>query len=103
MYRTFLENDLPLLLEDIPLQIRRTMFFLHDGAPAHYGRGVTNFLNKQYPNRWIDYGGPFAWPPQSPDLNPLDFFMWGHMKTLTHSMGKPNNRDQLIQKMHAAF
>lgn len=103
MYRAFLENELPLLLEDIPLQIRRTILFLHDGAPAHYGRGVTNFLNEQYPNRWIGRGGPIAWPPRSPDLNPLDFFMWGHVKTLTYSTGKPDNRDQLIQNIHAAF
>ncbi len=20
------------------------------------------------------------WPPQSPDLTPLDFFLWGHLK-----------------------
>lgn len=39
IYRAFLKNDLPLLLEEIPLQIRRIMFFLHDGAPVHYGRG----------------------------------------------------------------
>ncbi|GFX77260.1 hypothetical protein TNCV_5063921 [Trichonephila clavipes] len=23
--------------------------------------------------RWIGHGGPVAWPPSSPDLNPLDF------------------------------
>lgn len=28
-------------------------------------------------------GGSVDWPPQSLDLNPLDFF-WGHMKTLVH-------------------
>lgn len=27
---------------------KRIMFFLHNGAPVHYGRGVANFFNKQY-------------------------------------------------------
>ncbi|GBN88525.1 hypothetical protein AVEN_69918-1 [Araneus ventricosus] len=29
-------------------------------------------------------GGPVAWPPRSPNLNPLDFFFWGHMKSLVY-------------------
>ncbi|XP_024869556.1 protein ALP1-like [Temnothorax curvispinosus] len=27
-------------------------------------------------------GGPIAWPARSPDLNVLDFFVWGHIKSL---------------------
>ena len=30
--------------------------------------------------RWIGRGGPAAWPPRSPDINPLDFFLWGYVK-----------------------
>jgi hypothetical protein len=26
-----------------------------------------------------------AWPPRSPDLNPLDFSLWGHFKTLAYA------------------
>jgi hypothetical protein len=26
-------------------------------------------------------GDPSAWPPCSPDLNPLYFYLWGHLKT----------------------
>jgi len=32
----FLRNELPGLLEDIPLMIRNQMYFQHDGAPPHY-------------------------------------------------------------------
>jgi hypothetical protein len=35
-YRHFLENDLPVLLEDLPLAIRAHMWFMHDGAPPHF-------------------------------------------------------------------
>jgi hypothetical protein len=26
-----------------------------------------------------------SWPPRSPDLNPLDFYMWGHVTTLVYA------------------
>ncbi|EZA60813.1 hypothetical protein X777_13646 [Ooceraea biroi] len=35
LYVEFLENDLPGLLEDVPLEQRRHMLFQHDGAPPH--------------------------------------------------------------------
>ena len=25
-------------------------------------------------------GGPFTWPARSPDLNVLDYFVWGYIK-----------------------
>ena len=33
----FLRNELPGLLEDIPLMIRNQVYFQHDGAPPHTG------------------------------------------------------------------
>jgi hypothetical protein len=30
-------------------------------------------------------GGPTAWPPRSPDLNPLDIYLWGHLKALVYA------------------
>lgn len=79
-YLEFLQNNLPELLEDIPLAVRLRMWFLHDGAPPHYRLVVRNYLNQVQGVRWIGRGGPVAWPPRSPDLNPLDFFLWGHLK-----------------------
>ncbi|KAJ4442441.1 hypothetical protein ANN_04027 [Periplaneta americana] len=35
-------------------------------------------------------GGPIAWPPPSPDLNPLDFYLWGHLKSLVYSSPVPD-------------
>ena len=32
-------------------------------------------------NRWIGRRGPITWPARSPDLNPLDFNLWRHLKT----------------------
>ena len=56
------------------------MWFMHDGALAHFSRIAREFLNNNYTNRWIGRRGPIAWPACSPDLNPLDFYLWGHLK-----------------------
>ncbi|GBM48764.1 hypothetical protein AVEN_24952-1 [Araneus ventricosus] len=83
-YGIFLEQVLPSLLQVVPLPIQRNMWFMHDGAPAHFSSTVRYFLNATYPARWIGCGGPVAWHPRSPDLNPLDFFFWGHKKSLVY-------------------
>jgi hypothetical protein len=45
--------------------------FQHDGAPPNVSRNVREFLDNQYPQRWIGRGGPHHWPARSPDLNHL--------------------------------
>lgn len=85
-YLNFLENDLPNLLEDVPLLQRQNMYFLHDGAPAHFAIDVRIHLNNHFGQRWIGRGGPHAWPARSPDLNPMDFYLWGHLKSTVYSV-----------------
>ena len=41
---------------------------------------VREFLNETFRNRWIGRNGPTPWPPRSPDITPLDFFLWGYVK-----------------------
>lgn len=81
----FLQNDLQTLLEDVPLSTYREMWFQQDGCPAHYARPVRDYLNTEYPGRWIGRRGSILWPPRSPDLNPLDFFYWGFIKEKVYS------------------
>lgn len=84
-YLQFLTDDLPTILEDLPLNTRNRMWFMQDGAPAHFSLNVRNYLDGAYNNKWIGRGGPVPWPARSPDLNPLDFFLWGHLKSLVYS------------------
>jgi hypothetical protein len=53
----------------------QTLICQKDGAAPHYHRSMTDFLN-----RWTGRGGPTAWPPRSPDLTPIDLFLWGCVK-----------------------
>jgi hypothetical protein len=79
-YTDFLRTTLPDYLEDMPLAFRRQLYFMDDCAPAHFSLSARRHLNGHYPGRWRGRGEPIAWPPRSPDLNPLDFYLWGHLK-----------------------
>lgn len=97
-YLELLQNELPDLLDAIPLAIRNIMWFQQDGAPAHTSREVTNYLNIVFPNRWIGKFGPVAWPPRSPDLTPLDYFLWGFLKDFVYRT-QPGNVEELKDRI----
>ena len=50
-YLQFLREELPPLLEDVPLDIRQGMYFQHDGALPHFSREVVNYLNRTFTER----------------------------------------------------
>jgi hypothetical protein len=50
-----------------------------DGAPLYFSRAVRDVLSNTYHDRWLDRGGPTAWSQCSPDLKPLDFYVWRHL------------------------
>jgi hypothetical protein len=52
---------------------------MHDGTPPHFTIAVREHLHNTYPERWVGCIGTITWPPHSPDLNPLDFFLWVHL------------------------
>ena len=51
----------------------------------HFSCFVTDVLNKRFPDAWIGRGGPIPWPTRSPDLSPLDFFLWGYIKNIVYA------------------
>ena len=38
------------------------------------------FLDATFRNRWIERDGPTPCPTRSPDITPVDFFLWGYVK-----------------------
>lgn len=47
--------------------------FQQDNAPAHRARATVEYLNEATPQ----FISPDLWPPNSPDLNPVDYKIWG--------------------------
>jgi hypothetical protein len=57
----------------ISIYISRNIYFV--------SYAVRNVLSNIYHNGRIGRGGPTAWSPRSPDLNPLDFYVGGATKS----------------------
>ncbi|QQP52487.1 Putative transposable element [Caligus rogercresseyi] len=50
--------------------------FQQDGAPAHTCKAVQDWMETN-----MKFWPKTMWPPQSPDLNPLDFSFWWHVES----------------------
>lgn len=55
-------------------------WFQQDGATAHTARASMNLLQENFPQKLISRFGDIPWPPRSPDLTPMDLFLWGYLK-----------------------
>lgn len=100
-YLEFLQNDLPGLVEDV-FDEDRPIVFQQDGCPAHWTIRVREHLHNAFPYSWIGRDGPIPWPPRSPDLTPLDFYVWGRAKELVYAT-EVADREELVQRINAAF
>jgi hypothetical protein len=71
--------------DNLPLALTQNVWFQLDGAPPHYAINTRQRLHEMFHNQWIGRGGPVQWPPRSPDLTPMDFFLWGHIKETVYA------------------
>lgn len=77
----------------------RAVVYMHDGAPAHTARSVADFLTNTFSHHiGGDQRAFIAWPPRSPDLNPLDFYLWGDAKCNVYKT-QSSTLDELRQKL----
>ena len=59
----------------------RNSIFQQDGSSIHTSKSVTQYLKKVWKTRWIGLKHHTRkWPPKSPDLTPLDFWFWNHVR-----------------------
>ena len=69
--------------------------FQQDSGPSHRCRLAQQFLQANTP----DFVHSDAWPPNSSDLNPLDYYVWNALKELVYAgRREPSlNTDELKQ------
>lgn len=94
-----------LLREVVKEMIERTgeisRFFQQDGAPCHYSALARHYLDFVWTGRWIGRGSKFIeWAPRSPDIAPLDFFLWGYLKHRVYK-DRPSSLEELQSKIRA--
>ena len=73
------------------------LLLMQDGAPPHWAQRVRDWLNHKLPHRWIGRGGPqdsnMPWPARSPDITPMDYFVWGFIKSKVYTRNYQNLED----------
>ncbi|GFS94708.1 uncharacterized protein TNCV_4456221 [Trichonephila clavipes] len=70
------------------------LWFQQDGATCHTARTTIDLLKDTFGDRPISRFGPVNWPPRSCDLTPLDYFLWGYVKSLVYA-DKPQTLEHL--------
>ncbi|GFW25051.1 uncharacterized protein TNCV_3155541 [Trichonephila clavipes] len=70
------------------------LWFQQDGATCHTARATIDLLKDTFGDRLISRFGRVNWPPRSCDLTPLDYFLWGYVKSLVYA-DKPQTLDPL--------
>lgn len=93
-YQEIMQNFIALLNSN-----ERRAWFQQDNAPAHTANSTTCFLNEFFEDRVIGRG---RWPARSPDLSPVDFFLWGYLKEKVYR-NKPQTSNELKTEIEAAI
>ncbi|KAJ8965933.1 hypothetical protein NQ317_006336 [Molorchus minor] len=83
-----MRNKLENYLEELPVKEYVSVIFQQDGAYSHNAHIKIQYLNKR-------------WPARSPDLTPLDFFLWAHLKDQVY-ITVPENLENLKQRIKVA-
>lgn len=98
IYNHFLNNQFLDLLNVIPANEQQNMWFMQDGCPAHFSINVRQSLVAMFGEQWIGRGGPVEWPPRSPDMTVLDFWLWGYLKEKVYRTA-PTTREDMKDRI----
>jgi len=64
-----------------------------DGAPSHTARNTPTYLQREN----VTFIEPHMWPPNSPDLNPVDCAVWGALQQMVYQRRRFTTINQLKQ------
>ena len=74
--------------------------FQQDGAPSHNSNATQNYLEDATPS----FIRKDEWPPQSPDLNPMDYAIWDSLKEKVYANRRDKfTGDELKEKIRSAW
>ncbi|GFW39735.1 uncharacterized protein TNCV_3189061 [Trichonephila clavipes] len=69
--------------------------FMQDGATSHTANPVKAFLIQTFgEDRIVSRRRRYPWIPRSPDLTPVDFWLWGYLKSHVY-LSSPSSLSEL--------
>ncbi|GFY26286.1 putative transposase [Trichonephila clavipes] len=84
----------PQVYVETPLHPEKLTVWCALWAGGIIARATIDLLKDTFGDRLISRFGPVNWPPRSCDLTPLDYFLWGYVKSLVYA-DKPQTLDPL--------
>lgn len=94
-YLQFLQQDLLPILNQMPRRQRERIWYQLDGASVHCSVAIRQFLNESFNGKWIGRYSEYPMPARSPDLTPMDFFLWGLLKNEVYKHRPFRDREHL--------
>jgi len=73
-------------------------FFQRDNVTAHRAKETVDLLSTETPAFIL----PTLWPPNSPDLNPVDYKVWSVLQRQVYKVNV-NNVDELRQHIQTVW
>ena len=99
----YIANFLPSFIEDCQSLVQQDFVFQQDGAPAHIACQTQEWLAAHCP----DLVNKDQWPPNAPDLNPLDYCNWDpllqHIRNRGQSHQTRPNSKQCCRRYGIAY
>ena len=86
--------------EKVGTERRGREWFQQDGATPHTAQKPLQWLRERFHGKLVSLKTDVEWAPNSPDLSPLDFFLWGHLKARVYTH-KPRTTTELKEAIVA--
>ena len=63
----------------VGIDMRDEQYFMQDGAAPHTAKVVIQWLADHFDENLVSHGIMNPWALHIPDLNPLDYYLWGYL------------------------
>jgi len=90
----YTEKVLPVIKRDGLRLIGEDFMFQQDGAKPH----MSKLSKNAFENAGVSFLRKNTWPPNSPDLSPMDYFFWNQVAS-TMPKKKFSNREDLVREI----
>ena len=79
--------------------VLRSTILVQDGARTHTSNRSLDFIKENFPAGFLSNRTDTPWPPNSPDLTPLDFWLWAYLKNMVYLPPRCQTIDELKEKI----